>query len=175
MIRIDADLLIPGHDAPVREGAVVLDGTKITYAGPAPTAPPTPGAQVHRAAVVMPGLWDCHGHLVGVRPLDRQRWPLEPTELRAARCARDLRAALDAGVTSVREVGGLGIFLARAVSEGTLEGPAIYAAGTSLSVTGGHGDMHSYPLHWIEDYSRTTSVLRLCDGPDDCVGHHVRA
>jgi imidazolonepropionase-like amidohydrolase len=94
--------------------------------------------------------------------------PLEPTELRSARCARDLRAALDAGVTSVREVGGLGVFLARAVSEGTLEGPAIYAAGSALSVVSGHGDLHSYPLDWVEDYSRMTSSLRLCDGPDDC-------
>jgi imidazolonepropionase-like amidohydrolase len=75
---------------------------------------------------VLPGLWDCHGHLLGTRSLDLGRLPLEPVALRAARCAADLRAALDAGMTSVREVGGLGVYLARAVEEGTLEGPSIY-------------------------------------------------
>jgi imidazolonepropionase-like amidohydrolase len=44
-------------------------------------------------------------------------------------------------VTSVREVGGLGVYLARAVEEGTLDGPTIYGAGAILSVTGGHGDL----------------------------------
>jgi imidazolonepropionase-like amidohydrolase len=90
---------------------------------------------------VLPGLWDCHGHLLGTRSLDLGRLPLEPLARRAARCAGDLRAALDAGVTSVREVGGLGVYLARAVEEGTLDGPAIYGAGAILSVTGGHGDL----------------------------------
>ena len=44
-------------------------------------------------------------------------------------------------MTSVREVGGLGVYLARAVEEGTLDGPTIYGAGAILSVTGGHGDL----------------------------------
>lgn len=168
MIRIEADLLIPGRGAPVRDGVVVLDGTRIDYAGPSSVAPPAPGAEVHRALTVMPGLWDCHGHFVGTRSMNLDRLPLEPAELRAARCARDLRAALDAGVTSVREVGGLGVYLARAVAEGSLPGPAVYAAGAILSATGGHGDLHSFPLDWIEDYARATSMLRLCDGPDEC-------
>jgi imidazolonepropionase-like amidohydrolase len=64
-------------------------------------------------------MWDCHGHLIGARTFDLGRLPLEPEALRAARCTRDLRAALDAGITSVREVGGLGVYLARAVAEGT--------------------------------------------------------
>ena len=89
--------------------------------------------------------------------------------LRAARCARDLRAALQAGITSVREVGGLGVHLARAVAEGVLEGPAIYAAGAILSVTGGHADLHSYPLPWIGDFGVHYGELRLADGPAECM------
>jgi imidazolonepropionase-like amidohydrolase len=77
----------------------------------------------------MPGMWDCHGHFLGTRTLDLGQLPLEPVPLRAARCLRDLRSALDAGITSVREVGGLGIYLARAVAEGVLDGPSIYPAG----------------------------------------------
>ncbi len=116
----------------------------------------------------MPGMWDCHGHLVGARSMDLNLVALEPVAVRAARCARDLRAALDAGITSVREVGGLGVYLARVVAEGVLPGPVIYAAGSILSTTGGHGDLHAFPLHWIEDFGRTADMGRLADGPDDC-------
>jgi imidazolonepropionase-like amidohydrolase len=163
--RIEADLLIPGRGAPVRDGVVVLDGTSISYAGPAREAPETPGAAVHKAATVLPGLWDCHGHFMGGLTLDLERQPLEPVALRAARGARDLRAALDAGITSVREVGGLGVHLARAVAEGSLDGPTVYGAGAVLSTTGGHGDLHAYPLEWMHDVA---GMGRLCDGPDEC-------
>ena len=137
MERIEAELLIPGGTEPVSDGVVIIDGPAIGYAGPAGQAPATPGAMVHRAETVLPGLWDCHGHFLGVRSLDLGRLPLDPVPLRAARCAHDLAAALRAGITSVREVGGLGVYLARAVGEGVLDGPAIYAAGAILSTTGG--------------------------------------
>src|SRR5918993_276685 len=169
MERIEADLLIPGTGEPIRDGLVVLEGPTITYAGPAADAPPTPQAPSTRAAAVLPGLWDCHGHLLGTRSLDLGRLPLEPLALRAARCAADLRAALDAGVTSVREVGGLGVYLARAIEEGTLDGPTIYGAGAILSVTGGHGDLHSLPLSWVADFGQRDGELRLCDGVDSCI------
>ena len=93
---------------------------------------------------------------------------MEPEPLRAARCARDLRAALDAGITSVREVGGLGVYLARAVGEGVLDGPAIYAAGAILSTTGGHADLHSLPLDWMQGWTKDSCMMRLADGPDEC-------
>jgi imidazolonepropionase-like amidohydrolase len=168
MDRIQARLLIPGAGDPVTDGVVVLDGSRISYAGPAAEAPATPGADTHQAAAVMPGMWDCHGHFLGSRVFDLAKMPLEPLALRAVRSARDLRAALDAGITSVREVGGLGIDLARVVSEGMLDGPAIYAAGAILSTTGGHADLHSYPLPWMRDFTVRDGVLRLADGPDDC-------
>ncbi len=168
MHRIEAELLIPGRGAPVRDGVVVLDGPRIAYAGPAASAPKTPGATPRSVAAVMPGMWDCHGHLLGTRSFDLDRLPLEPEPLRAARCARDLRAALDAGVTSVRDVGGLGVHLARAVAEGTLDGPSVYGAGAILSTTGGHGDLHSYPLGWMRDWGHHVGLLRLADGPDEC-------
>jgi len=168
MHRIEAELLIPGHGAPVTDGVVLLDGAEIGYAGPAALAPPSPSASLTRAVAVMPGMWECHGHLMGTRSFDLGRLPLEPEALRAARCTRDLRAALDAGITSVRDVGGLGVYLARAVAEGAVAGPAIYSAGAILSTTGGHGDLHAFPLDWIEDYARSASMMRLADGPDEC-------
>ncbi len=169
MHRIEADLLIPGNGEPIRPGVVILDGAVITYAGPARGAPDPAQASRHWAAAVLPGLWDCHGHLFGARHFDLGRVPLEPVALRAARCVGDLRAALDAGVTSVREVGGLGVYLARAVAEGAVAGPEIYAAGAVLSTTGGHGDLHSYPLAWVEDFGRLDGTLRLADGVPGCM------
>ena len=81
------------------------------------------------AATVMPGLWDCHGHFLGSRFFDLARLPQESIALRAARSARDLTNALNAGITSVREVGGLGVHLARAVAEGILDGPGHLSRG----------------------------------------------
>jgi imidazolonepropionase-like amidohydrolase len=169
MERIEAELLIPGAGEAVSDAGVIIDGPVISYAGPASEAPATPGAAVHRAAAVMPGMWDCHGHFLGMRTFDLGRLPLEPVPLRAARCARDLAAALRAGITSVREVGGLGVHLARAVREGVLDGPAIYAAGAVLSTTGGHGDLHSYPLPWVSDFSVHYGEFRLADGSAECM------
>ena len=168
MHRIEAGLLLPGRGGPVHDGVVVMDGATISYAGPAGVAPPTAGAPVTRVAAVMPGMWECHGHFLGTRTFDLARLPLEPEALRAARCARDLRAALDAGITSVREPGGLGVYLARAVAEGVLDGPAVYGAGAILSTTGGHGDLHSFPLDWMRDFSGRDGLLRLADGPEEC-------
>ncbi len=165
MQRIDADVLIPGRGAPIQDGTVIFDGERIGYAGPTSTAPDTPRAVAHHAPVVMPGLWDCHGHFFGIRTQAWENIPLEPLALRAVRCASDLSAALDAGVTSVREVGGLGVHLARAVADGTLDGPTIYGAGAVLSATGGHGDIHAYPLAWFEDFCQYDGSFRLADGP----------
>jgi imidazolonepropionase-like amidohydrolase len=169
MERIEAELLIPGSGEPVRDGVVILDGPVISYAGPAKDAPATPGARVHRTETVMPGLWDCHGHFLGTRTMDLGKLPLEPVPLRAARCAHDLTNAINAGITSVREVGGMGIYLARAVAEGVLTGPTIYPAGSILSTTGGHADLHSYPLDWVNDFGHHCGELRLADGPADCM------
>lgn len=167
--RIEADLLIPGAGEPVRDGVVIIDGPTIHYAGPAADAPVTGGAETVSAPVVMPGLWDCHAHFLGIRTLDLNLLALQPAPLRAARSCADLRAALEAGVTSVREVGGLGVYLATAVAEGSVVGPNIYAAGAVLSATGGHGDLHSFPAAWVADFGAHGGDLRVCDGVDDCV------
>ncbi len=169
MEQIKAGLLIPGRGEPVRDATVLIDGGRISYAGPAAGAPAVPGAVTRTAATVLPGLWDCHGHFMGSRNLDLARLPQEPTALRAARSARDLTNALNAGITSVREVGGLGVYLAQAVREGLLDGPSIYPAGAVLSTTGGHGDLHYYPLSWVTDFAHHDGTLRLADGTSECM------
>jgi imidazolonepropionase-like amidohydrolase len=169
MGRIEAELLLPGMGEPIRDGVVEWDGSLINYAGTRAGAPTAQHGDVIRAAAVLPGLWDCHAHLLGIRHMDLARLPVEPIATRAARCVADLRAALDSGVTSVREVGGQGIYLAAAVDDGSVVGPTIYAAGAILSVTGGHGDLHSLPLSWMDEFPRWGGELRLCDGVDGCI------
>jgi imidazolonepropionase-like amidohydrolase len=168
MQRIHADLLIPGRGEPVEDGVVVFDEGTISYAGPAAGAPPRGTAAVVEAPVVMPGMWDCHGHFTGSRSLDPLRWVLEPTAAAGARSAIDARSALRAGITSVRELGGLGVHLARAIDDGTVTGPRVYGAGAMLSMTGGHGDLHELPLPLLRVLQDATPYLRVCDGEDDC-------
>src|SRR5580692_9284312 len=84
MDRIEAELLIPGEGAPIRDGVVLLDGPRISYAGPAALAPSSPGACVVSVTTVMPGMWDCHGHLIGARSMDLNLVALEPAAVRAA-------------------------------------------------------------------------------------------
>jgi imidazolonepropionase-like amidohydrolase len=163
--RIEADVLIPGRGEPVRDATVIFDGPTIDYAGPAASAPPTAGASTHRAAAVMPGLWDCHGHFFGVRTAAMSDTYTDALPLRAARAGRDAEIALKAGFTSVREAGGLGVHLARGIADGTLIGPSIYGPGAILSTTGGHGDLHDLPLDWAHDIAET----RLCDGTAECI------
>lgn len=93
----------------------------------------------------------------------------DPVAVRAARATADLGVALRAGVTSVREAGGLVIHLAAAVAEGSVPGPRVYAAGAALSVTGGHADLHALPIDWVRDLSRWEPSVRVCDGMVDVV------
>lgn len=93
-------------------------------------------------AFVTPGLVDMHVHLV---------WsggPDPATEVTAAgeqattvRAYLNARAQLEAGVTTVRDLGSnwdIAISTARAVDRGDLEGPTIIASGRTVIMTGGH-------------------------------------
>jgi len=168
MQRIEADVLLRGRGAPIEPGVVVMDGGRITYAGTAAGAPPVGDARVTQARTVMPGMWDCHAHFTGSTALDPLRWALEPPAAAGARSAIDAGRALHAGITSVREVGGLGVHLARAIDDGSVPGPTIHAAGAMLSMTGGHGDLHELPLPVMRTLSEHVPYLRVCDGEADC-------
>jgi imidazolonepropionase-like amidohydrolase len=165
--RIDAALLIPGRGAPIHDAAVVLDGAVIAYAGPRKGAPEAPSTTA--VPCLLPGLWDCHAHFMGVRTLDFTELATTPMAVLAARAAKDVETALQAGFTSIREAAGLGVYLARVVDEGLLAGPSIYAPGAILSPTGGHGDLHSLPLPWMTDLCQRGAPMALCDGVPECL------
>ncbi len=160
-VRIDADLLIPGRGDPIQAGTVILDGPTIAYAGPSSGAPATPDADTVEVPVVLPGLWECHAHFVGLDTPDVTVQMTEPLARRAARAVGDLHRTLMGGVTSAREVGGDGIDIAPAIAAGQVSGPTVYGAGRVLSTTGGHGDIHSIPLDAIDAIPH---LGVLCDG-----------
>ncbi|MFQ5918781.1 MAG: amidohydrolase family protein [Thermoplasmata archaeon] len=171
MQRIEADLLIPGLEEPISNGVVLLEGPTITFAGPAEDVPKTPtGTETTRVPVIMPGMWETHGHFMGLQTggieVEIARTPLP---VLASRATKDAERALQAGFTSVREAGGLGVYLSRVVDEGTIQGPHIYGPGAILSQTAGHGDLHAFPVSLIDQLSQEGGYLRLCDGVPACL------
>ena len=145
-VRIEAELLIPGRGEPIEDGVVVLEEGTIAYAGPGDHAPGTPDAETTVVPVALPGLWEAHGHFVGIDKPDIMEQLTEPVARMAARATGDMHRTLMGGVTSVREVGGLGLDIQPAIASGAVVGPTIYGAGNILSTTGGHADIHAIPL-----------------------------
>jgi imidazolonepropionase-like amidohydrolase len=92
----------------------------------------------------MPGLIDVHVHLQfdGVADFEKEARDLTTPGFAALKAMVNAKRNLDTGVTTVRDLGGLGgasIDVARAVAAGLVPGPRILAAGRALTVTGGHG------------------------------------
>ncbi len=168
--RIEADLLIPGLGEPIREGAVILSDGRIEWVGPTAAAPDTAGRMpTVSVPVVMPGMWDCHTHLTGLTRASLDDVMRVPVPVAAARAVRDAERALDAGFTSVREVGGYGVHVAQVIDEGTARGPTVYAAGDLISQTGGHADLHTYSPGCMADLADRGGWMHTCDGEAECL------
>jgi imidazolonepropionase-like amidohydrolase len=93
---------------------------------------------------LMPGLIDVHVHLQfdGSADFEKESRELTTPGHAAIKAVVNAKRNLEAGVTTVRDLGGMGgasIDLARAVAAGRVPGPRILAAGRALTVTGGHG------------------------------------
>lgn len=169
-LRIDAELLIPGRGEPVENGSLISSGSKIVFVGETENLPQSyvdlPPIQVR---ILMPGLWDCHVHLMGSEKFIVDDMAATNSTLAGARCARDVVATLNAGYTSVRELAGYGADLSQAINDGWLPGPNIYPAVSILSQTGGHGDAQSMPLDVLCDRINHGLPFQLCDGVDECI------
>jgi imidazolonepropionase-like amidohydrolase len=136
----------------IRHGVVCIEDERITAVGPA-SAISTSGrdALVIDASghFVMPGMMDCHVHLLSSGAPDYAiRGLKELLPYTAIRGAANAKTLLEAGFTTVRDVGALGygnIALRQAIDDGLVPGPRVFAAGHSLSVPGGHGDNYYRP------------------------------
>ena len=166
-VRIEATRLIPGRGDVVDDAVVVLDDT-ITYAGPASDAPETKDADVVKTDTVMPGLWDCHGHFTGIYEANIDAILANRPQVTTARSVGDAMNVLQAGFTSIREVGGVGTFIGVAIAERQIPGPNIYGSAATLSMTAGHGDLHGMPLQMArEAFERHWGEDGIVDGPEE--------
>ena len=90
--------------------------------------------------VLMPGLIDCHVHIL--QSIFPQSADFLPSFLTAA-AVRRLGEMLDRGFTTVRDAGGADAGHRMAVEQGIVRGPRLFVSGRALSQTGGHGDARS--------------------------------
>lgn len=127
--------------------AVRVRGNRIEAAGPAATVA-TPGAQIVDlpGLTLLPGLIDAHSH-VFLHPYNETPWNdqvlKEPLGLRTARAVNHLRTTLDAGFTTIRDLGTEGAAYAdaelkAAVEQGIIPGPRMIVTTRAIVATGSY-------------------------------------
>src|SRR6202051_4252009 len=130
---------------PRRNGVLVIEGDHITEIGDrvAGAADKTGGARVLEAVCVVPGLINAHAHLeMSGEAQTTSVFVLTTPHKPTMRCAKNATKSRRAGVTTIREIGGtenIAMDLRDAIAAGRLSGPAIFASGRPICMTGGHG------------------------------------
>jgi imidazolonepropionase-like amidohydrolase len=132
--------VVDGTSPERREGCDVLveDGV-IREVADRPLAAPSADVFDLRGRTLMPGLIDCHVHVVATH-VNLAHLAALPDSLVALRAVPVLRGMLDRGFTTVRDAAGADRGLALAVEQGLVAGPRLFVSGRALSQTGGHGD-----------------------------------
>ena len=168
----------PGHILDVKTGnmlsgqAILIEGDKIVSVGPAADAKLSPATQTIDLpnATVLPGLIDAHTHLT-FDPANLGYEGLGISYPREALIgAHNARVTLEAGFTTVRNVGAGGysdVALRDAINAGDVPGPRMLVSGPAMGITGGHCDdnLLAPQFHATE--------LGVADGVD-AVRHKVR-
>lgn len=142
--------------APVRDGAVLVEGERIAAVGPAADVLGHDHALVELGDVtLLPGLVDCHVHLCwGAEAVPHEVVDRSSPARTALRMARQARLTLERGVTTARDLGctgALSVDLAAAIEAGDVPGPRLHCCGRAICATGGHA--------W--------QLGREADGPDE--------
>ncbi len=135
-----------GPQLPLPEGATVIDA---------------------RGKTVMPGLIDCHLHVVASR-LNLGEVQRMPNVLATLASLPILQGMLMRGFTTVRDAGGADAAIAEATRTDMIPGPRIFPSGKALSQTGGHGDfrMRTDILEPCACSQKVGSLARVVDGVD---------
>lgn len=154
---------------PLADSAVLIDGERIEWAGPAAAAVVPPGTVEIDVSgkTLMPGLIDCHDHMVhtGFDVMMRARSPLSLTMMRIA---DNLKVTLEAGITTVRDAGGLDVGFKMAVEEGVIPGPRLVLGLSILSRTGGIADPRMRSGNVLEFMELPGLPSPVVDGVEEC-------
>lgn len=160
----DADSMASGPvTVTVTDGKIlsIADGTQ-----PAPA-----GAKLIELPdrTIMPGLIDLHVHLTGNADEsgDWRRAATDTEEWATASAIKNARRDVQAGFTTVRDLGGsIAALLATrtAIDKGWFPGPRMVIAGRPLSTIGGHADVHGFRPEVME----ALDAGNTCTGADEC-------
>jgi imidazolonepropionase-like amidohydrolase len=162
---IKAARVIDGTGAPpIDAGAVVVTGETITWVGKAADVRAPAGARVIDLGrmTLLPGLFDCHDHITGVPGDGGDTQELRETDAhKAIHGVVHARLTLDAGFTTIRDVGGsyATVALRDMIADGLVPGPHMYVAGRSIGITGGHGDINGW-----SPYLSLPGTAQIADG-----------
>ena len=150
-IVIRAGTLIDGSGGdPIRNAVIVIEGERITAVGT--NVRELNGARVIdlSAHTVLPGFIDAHTHMLGPT-LGEPGWENALVRETAAdfalRGVQNARKTLDAGFTTVRNVGARlfsDVSLRDAINKGYVVGPRMQVSAHALGITGGHCDVNGF-------------------------------
>jgi imidazolonepropionase-like amidohydrolase len=124
---------------------ILIEGDRVKSIGPAAQTQAPAGAKLVDLSnrTVLPGLVDSHTHLT-MSPFTGAYRALSMSVPRQTLLgARNARVTLEAGFTTVRNVGAWGysdVALRDAINAGDVPGPRVLVSGPPLSISGGHGD-----------------------------------
>lgn len=163
ILDVQAGRLIEGRD-------VFLSGGRISQIRPSGQCTPPEDVQTLDLAglIILPGLIDLHTHLL-LHPYDQAPWNdqvlKESLELRTVRATVAARATLEAGFTTIRDLGTEGagfadVGLRDAIEQRIIPGPRVITVTKALVATGCYGPAGFDP-RW--DVPKGAQVA---DGPD---------
>jgi imidazolonepropionase-like amidohydrolase len=141
-----ADRVIDGTGRPaLGRSFVAIEGGRIAAVGPAEEAERALGPARRLdlpACTILPGLVDSHVHLTfSAGPVPFEDLQADSDARLLLRGAANARAALQAGVTTVRDLGARGrvtLELRDAIAAGTVPGPRVLACGRPITTPAGH-------------------------------------
>ena len=164
---VDCGALVNGTGDVIENARFRIDDGEITAVGPLEDVAADGDRVDHSGEIVVPGFVDAHVHLQGLRTMDPTDWVLADDAECAARATVDCRRLLEAGFTSVRDLGStVALGVRDAIADGDVAGPRIYTSGRAISQTGGHGDAHFLPHEWAGESG--LGIATLADGEAEC-------
>jgi imidazolonepropionase-like amidohydrolase len=152
-------LIRAGHVVDVHTGSepadqtIIVTGDRITAIAPTASTPKQAGDKEIdlRSMTVLPGLIDVHTHLTDDTNFDPYHELSTSVAKSALIGARNAKVTLEAGFTTVRNVGADGyadVDLRDAINEGLVVGPHMQVSGPPLGITGGHCDENLLPISY---------------------------